>query len=103
MSEPERQPQIQPEKKPEQRAESITEVPEQKADQGILLVESDEHAQLYVEGYGLFLGKHSERIQVKKGKQILAEVPFFRVQKICVASRGATVSSDLKRRLKVKN
>ncbi|MCI0445125.1 CRISPR-associated endonuclease Cas1 [bacterium] len=95
MSEAEQLPKPEPEKKPEQRSESITSGPEQSPDQGILLIESEEHAQLYVEGYGLFLGKHSERILVKKGKEILAEVPFFRIQEICIASRGVTLSSDL--------
>ncbi len=91
MSTPEKAPEAEPLKKPQERADEVRIAPEQ----GILLVESEEHAQLYVEGYGIFLGKHSERIQVKKGKEILAEVPFFRVQEICVASRGVTVSSDL--------
>ncbi len=82
-------------KKPVERAEEITEVPQQRPDAGILIVESEDLAQLYIEGFGLMLGKQSERVVVRKGKEVLAEVPFFRIQEICVASRGVAFSSDL--------
>ncbi len=57
--------------------------------------QSDDGSQLYVAGFGLMLGKKSERLVVKKQGRILHQVPFFRLQHVTVGSRGVSFSSDL--------
>jgi len=61
----------------------------------IVLARSGDAAQLILSGFGLFLSKKSDRLIVKKGKDLLYEFPFFRLSEVTVASRGITVSSDL--------
>src|SRR6476661_3466718 len=46
-------------------------------------------------GSQLFVSKKSERVVVKKGKSVCAQVPLMRLQEIIIASRGVTFSSDL--------
>lgn len=62
---------------------------------GVVLVTSDDQAQLVVSGFGISLGKKSERLTVRQGKTLHLEVPFFRLSDVVVASRGISVSSDL--------
>jgi hypothetical protein len=64
-------------------------------DDGISVVKTDDMAQLVVSGYGLYLGKKSERLVVRKDKSVLYQFPFFRIQEVVVASRGISISSDL--------
>jgi CRISPR-associated protein Cas1 len=52
-------------------------------------------AQVIISGFGIFLGKKSERLQVKTGKKAIYEFPLFRISEVLVASRGVTLSSDL--------
>ena len=59
------------------------------------LLSTENGTQLLVAGFGLFLGKKSERVVVKKGKAVCAQVPLMRVQEVVVGSRGISVSSDL--------
>ena len=59
------------------------------------LLSTENGTQLLVAGFGLFLGKKSERIVVKKGKSVCAQVPLLRVQEVVVGSRGVSLSSDL--------
>jgi CRISPR-associated protein Cas1 len=59
------------------------------------LLSTDNGTQLLVAGFGLFLGKKSERVVVKKGKAVCAQVPLLRIQEIVIGSRGVSVSSDL--------
>ncbi len=59
------------------------------------LLSTESGTQLLVAGFGLFIGKKSERVVVKKGKAVCAQVPFVRVQEIVVGSRGVSLSSDL--------
>jgi CRISP-associated protein Cas1 len=59
------------------------------------LLSTEQGTQLLVAGFGLFLGKKSERVVVKKGKAVCAQVPLLRIQEIVVGSRGVSVSSDL--------
>jgi CRISPR-associated protein Cas1 len=59
------------------------------------LLSTENGTQLLVAGFGLFLGKKSERVVVKKGKAVCAQVPLMRIQEIVVGSRGISVSSDL--------
>jgi CRISPR-associated protein Cas1 len=51
--------------------------------------------QVVVEEFGSFLGKESERLVIKEGRETLREVPLFRIQEIIVGRRGVTLSSDL--------
>ena len=50
---------------------------------------------LVVDDYGMFVGKKSERVVVKKDKEIVKEVPFFRLKEIMISSSGVSFSSDL--------
>jgi CRISPR-associated protein Cas1 len=52
-------------------------------------------AQVIISGFGIFLGKKSERLQVKTGKKAIYEFPLFRISEIVVASKGVSLSSDL--------
>src|SRR5438067_1657901 len=68
---------------------------ETEVDDGISLVKTEDSAQLILSGYGLFLGKKSERLIVRKGKEVVYQFPFFRIQEVVIASKGISVSSDL--------
>ncbi len=61
----------------------------------IVLARTGDAAQLILSGFGLFLSKKSNRLIVRKGKELLYEFPFFRLSEVSVASRGITLSSDL--------
>ena len=52
-------------------------------------------AQVILSGFGIFLGKKSERMQVKTGKKAVYEFPLFRISEVIVASKGVSLSSDL--------
>src|SRR5262245_30485067 len=58
---------------PEQVPENETVV-----DEGISLVKTEDMAQLIVSGFGLYLGKKSERLVVRKDKTIVYQFPFLR-------------------------
>lgn len=45
--------------------------------------------------FGQFLGKHSERLVVRKGKDVLAEHPLMDLEQIIIAASGIGISSDL--------
>jgi len=64
-------------------------------DGSVILLATENGSQLFVSGFGLFIGKKSERVVVRKGKSVCAQVPLMRVQEIIVASRGVSFSSDL--------
>jgi CRISPR-associated protein Cas1 len=68
---------------------------ELRIDEGISLVKSDDTSQLILSGYGLFLAKKSERLIVRKGKDVVYQFPFFRIHEVVVASRGVSLSTDL--------
>ena len=68
---------------------------ELRIDDGITLVKSDDTSQLIISGYGLYLGKKSERMIVRKGKNVVYQFPFFRIHEVVVASRGVSISTDL--------
>ncbi len=61
----------------------------------IMLARSGDAAQLILSGFGLFLSKKSDRLIVRKGKDLVYEFPFFRLSEVTLASRGITLSSDL--------
>src|SRR5712692_8803996 len=68
---------------------------ETEIDDGISLVKTEDSAQLILSGFGLFLGKKSERLIVRKGKEVVYQFPFFRIQEVVIASKGISISSDL--------
>src|SRR5437016_1295819 len=68
---------------------------ETEVDDGISLVKTEDSAQLILSGFGLFLGKKSERLIVRKGKEVVYQFPFFRIQEVVVASKGISISSGL--------
>jgi CRISPR-associated protein Cas1 len=61
----------------------------------IILSRTGDASQIVLSGFGLFLSKKSDRLLVKKGKDLIYEFPFFRLSEVTVASRGITISSDL--------
>ncbi|MBW2123188.1 MAG: CRISPR-associated endonuclease Cas1 [Deltaproteobacteria bacterium] len=60
-----------------------------------MLVRSGDAAQIVLSGFGLFLSKKSDRLIVRKGKDLIYEFPFFRLSEVTIASRGISLSSDL--------
>jgi CRISPR-associated protein Cas1 len=52
------------------------------------------HCLIFTE-FGLFLGKHSERLVVKKAKETIAEYPFLDLEQVIIAAPGISLSSDL--------
>jgi len=64
-------------------------------DGSVVLLATENGSQLFVSGFGLFIGKKSERVVVRQGKSVVAQVPMMRLQEIIVASRGISFSSDL--------
>jgi CRISPR-associated protein Cas1 len=49
---------------------------------------------LIVDQYGAFLGKHSERLQVRLNKDVLAETPLMDLEQVLVIASGVSLSSD---------
>lgn len=68
---------------------------ELRIDDGITLVKSDDTSQLIISGYGLYLGRKSERLVVRKGKNVVYQFPLFRIGEVIVGSRGISFSTDL--------
>jgi hypothetical protein len=60
-------------------------------DESVMLLATENGSQLLVSGFGLFVGKKSERVVVRKGKAVCAQAPFVRLQEIVIA-RGASRS-----------
>jgi len=44
--------------------------------------------------FGLHVGKHSERLIIKKGKDTIAEHPLLHLEQVVVAGRGISLSCD---------
>jgi CRISPR-associated protein Cas1 len=49
---------------------------------------------LIVDQFGVHLGKHSERLQVTKGKEKLAEAPLLNLDTVLIIGRGISLSAD---------
>ncbi|HEY7306637.1 MAG TPA: CRISPR-associated endonuclease Cas1 [Bryobacteraceae bacterium] len=64
-------------------------------DDTVTLLATENGSQLLVSGFGLFVGKKSERVVIKRGKSVCAQVPFLRLQEIIIGSRGVSFSGDL--------
>lgn len=65
------------------------------SDNTVTLLATENGSQLLVSGFGLYIGKKGERVVVKQGKSVCAQVPLMRLQEILIASRGVSFSSDL--------
>jgi len=66
------------------------------------VAKTEDLAQVILSGYGIYLGKKSERLQVKiagklakDGNGSAYEFPLFRISEVVIASRGISLSSDL--------
>src|ERR1035438_8536468 len=57
-------------------------------DDTVSLLATENGAQLFVAGFGLYIGKKGERVVVRKGKATCAQVPFMKLQEIIIGSRG---------------
>jgi CRISPR-associated protein Cas1 len=64
-------------------------------DRQLYVAQAEDAAQLILSGFGMYLGKKSERLQVKLSGKAIYEFPFFRISEVVVASRGVSLSSDL--------
>lgn len=64
-------------------------------DDTVTLLATESGSQLFISGFGLFVGKKSERVVVRKDRSICAQAPLMRLQEIIIASRGVSFSSDL--------
>jgi CRISPR-associated protein Cas1 len=51
--------------------------------------------EVFVQDFGIFLAKKSERVQIKKEGKVTAEYALFDVEQITLASRGVSISVDL--------
>lgn len=49
---------------------------------------------LIVDEFGVFVGKHSERLQVRKGEELLQEAPLFNLEGVIITGRGVALSAD---------
>lgn len=79
---------------PEQMALDLGE-PEDSWPENVSLLATENGAQFYCSGFGLFLGKKSERLVVKQKGATAGEIPFFKLQEIVIASRGVSLSADV--------
>ncbi|MCK8825708.1 CRISPR-associated endonuclease Cas1 [Fuchsiella alkaliacetigena] len=50
---------------------------------------------LVVSDYGVFIGKKSERVVLKKKKEVLKEIPFFKLKEILITTPAVSLSSAL--------
>ncbi|HHY94789.1 MAG TPA: CRISPR-associated endonuclease Cas1 [Firmicutes bacterium] len=50
---------------------------------------------IIVDQYGAFVGKKSERLVVRKEKEVLVEVPFVDLEQLTIASGGVSMSTDV--------
>ncbi len=85
----------QAEVEPVQLVLELPEPPPRPAQEEPAVTASEDASQLYVSGFGLMLGKKSERLVVKSKGRIVYQAPFFRLQHVTVGSRGVSFSSDL--------
>jgi CRISP-associated protein Cas1 len=81
----------QPGKKPPVRADGARRYPDSEP----WVAQTEDAAQLILSGFGIYLGKKSERLQVKLQGKVAYEFPFFRISEVVIASRGVSLSSDL--------
>lgn len=69
---------------------------EVRVDDGIAMVKGESGETVLLTGFGLYLGKKSERLTVRpRGGSVIWQFPFFRLQEVVIASRGISISSDV--------
>ena len=69
---------------------------EVRIDEGISMVKGESGETVILTGFGLYLGKKSERLTVRaRGGKVIWQFPFFGLQEVVIASRGISLSSDL--------
>jgi len=61
----------------------------------LLQLETGPKRVLVVDGPGFYVGKHSERLQVKLYKEIVEEAPLFNLEGVLIVGRGVSLSSDV--------
>lgn len=64
-------------------------------DDRAFLLQTENGAHLVISGFGLFAGRKSERVVIRQGGAICAQVPLMRLQEIVIASKGISLSADL--------
>lgn len=55
--------------------------------------ENSRVTEVFVEGFGVSVGKKSERLVVKRRGEVIFERPFFDVERVIVSTEGATISA----------
>lgn len=63
--------------------------------ENIFYLVAKDFSYLLVSGFGVRLSKKSERLQIKENKNIVVELPFFRLHTVAIFSKGVSLSSDL--------
>ena len=61
----------------------------------VTLLATESGSQLFLSGFGLWVGKKSERIVVRRKGEVCAQLPLIKLQELVIASRGVSLSSDL--------
>lgn len=51
--------------------------------------------EIFVDSFGTFLGKKSERLVIKEKGAVIQEAPLRQIEQITITSGGVTLSSDL--------
>ncbi len=63
--------------------------------QPLNVIESNDKSQIIVSGYGCFLCKKSQRLQVKQGGKVIFQTPLFRLNEVAVTNRAISISAAL--------
>lgn len=50
---------------------------------------------LIIDGFGSFVGKHSERLVIRNKGETLQEIPLFEIEHVLVIAAGVSLSSDV--------
>lgn len=64
-------------------------------DESVRILATESGTQLVASGFGLSIGKHSERVSIKLNRKLCGELPLYRLQEIVLAGRGISISTDL--------
>ena len=51
--------------------------------------------EVIIDTYGTYLGKKSERLQIRKEGKTFEEIPFSKIEQITLASMGVSISADI--------
>ncbi|NPV80775.1 MAG: CRISPR-associated endonuclease Cas1 [Firmicutes bacterium] len=51
--------------------------------------------QIIISDFGAFVGKKSERLIIKQGKEIIEQVPFHNLQSLIISGSGISISADV--------